>query len=179
MSRIRHRAAIAGSSGLVIVAPTSGPNAGRAQGPPSRPIEEDPMRRIGIALTTALLGSIVAAGTVAAGGPPGVGFYVDGHLYRTVGTPTDFSGTGAPAHSYDRIFVLGGDLTNVAEAKPGDRDFNGGRWMVTPVDWKAVTPTQVTDADELIAMEAEGLIAFGDPVKYFECPVIPLPGNER
>jgi len=116
--------------------------------------------------------------------PPGVGFYVDGHLYRTVVTPTDFSGTGAPAHSYDRIFVLGpnpagGDFMNVAEAKPGDRDFNGGRWMVTPVDWRSMTPTQVTNADLLIAWEEQGLIAFGAPVKYFECPVIPLPGNQR
>ena len=137
------------------------------------------MRRIGIAVTTALLGAAVAVGTVSAGGPPGVGFYVDDHLYRTVGTPTDFSGTGAPAHSYDRIFALGNGLTNVAEAKPGDRDFNGGRWMVVPVDWQSVTPTQVTDADVLIALEEAGLIAFGDPVKYFECPVIPLPGNQR
>ena len=44
---------------------------------------------------------------------------------------------GAPAHSYDRIYVLGDGLINVAEAKPGDRDYNGGRWMVLPVTWAA------------------------------------------
>jgi hypothetical protein len=137
------------------------------------------MRRLGLALSGALLISAVAVGTTAAGGPPHVGFYVDGALYRTIGTPTDFSGTGAPAHSFDRIFALGEGLTNVAEAKPGDRDFNGGRWMVIPVDWAGYTPTQLTSADDLIALEAAGMISFGDPVKYFECPVIPLPGNQR
>ena len=75
------------------------------------------MRRLTTAIVGAALASALAVGTVAAGGPPHVGFYVDGAPYRTIGTPTDFSGTGAPAHSYDRIFVLGGDLMNVAEAK--------------------------------------------------------------
>ncbi len=137
------------------------------------------MRRLASALAGAALASALAVGTVAAGGPPSVGFYVDGTLYRTVGTPTDFSGTGAPAHSFDRIFALGNGLTNVAEAEPGDRDFNGGRWMVIPVEWNGTTPSQLTSADDLIALEAAGDISFGDPVKYFECPVIPLPGNQR
>jgi hypothetical protein len=86
-------------------------------------------RLTGAAAAAALLVSI-AASAVAAGGPPSLAFYVDGVRYRTVGTPTDFGGTGAPAHSYDRIYVLGDGLVNVAEAKPGDRDYNGGRWMV-------------------------------------------------
>lgn len=137
------------------------------------------MRRLASALTGAALASALAVGTVAAGGPPGVGFYVDGAPYRTVGTPTDFSGTGAPDHSYDRIFLLGGDLMPVAESKPGDRDYNGGRWMVIPVEWNGTTPSQVTSADDLIALEATGSISFGAPVKYFECPVIPLPGYQR
>ena len=42
-----------------------------------------------------------------------------------------------PGHSFDRIYVLGDGLLNVAEAKPGDRDYNGGRWMVLPVTWAA------------------------------------------
>jgi hypothetical protein len=137
------------------------------------------MRRLTSALIGAALASTLAVGTVAAGGPPHVGFYVDGDQYRTIGTPTDFSGTGAPAHAFDRIFVLGGDLMPVAEAKPGDRDYNGGRWMVIPVEWHATPPSQVTSADDLFALEAAGSISFGDPVKYFECPVIPLPGNQR
>jgi hypothetical protein len=115
----------------------------------------------------------VAATTVAAGGPPSLGFYVDGVRYRTVGTPTDFSSTGAPASSFDRIYALGAGLANVAEAKPGDRDFNGGRWMVFPVTWN-VTPYQLTSAEAVWAAANAGDLSIATaPVRLFECPVIP------
>ena len=129
----------------------------------------------GLAAATMLLS--VAATSVAAGGPPSIAFYVDGAQYRTVGTPTDFSGTGAPASTFDRIYVLGGDLVNVAEAKPGDRDFNGGRWMGLPLTWH-VTPVQLTSAEQVEAMAANGSLSIADaPVKWFECPVIPVGGR--
>ncbi len=118
----------------------------------------------------------LAVGPVAAGGPPQPAFYVDGVIYRTVGTPTDFSGTGAPAHSFDTIYALGGSLRNVAEAKPGDRDYNGGRWMVTPVEWH-VTPVQLTSAEQVQAYEDAGMLTILAPVKWFECPVIPMGGR--
>jgi hypothetical protein len=57
-------------------------------------------------------------------------FWVDGELYRTVATPTDLADTGAPASTYDAIYSFAGNQRNVAEAKPGDPDFNGGRWQV-------------------------------------------------
>lgn len=135
-------------------------------------------RVIGAAAAAALLHSI-AASAVAAGGPPQIGFYVDGATYRTVGTPTDFSRTRAPAHSFDRIFVLGDGLLNVAEAKPGDRDYNGGRWMVLPVTWAAgATPVQLTSAEQVEAYAAAGMLTIaGSPVNLFECPVIPVGGR--
>ena len=135
------------------------------------------MRRIASLLASlGLLLSIAAAPTLA-GGPPSVGFYVDDALYRTVGTPTDFSGTGAPAHSFDRIYALGDGLTNVAEAKPGDRDFNGGRWMVLPITWH-VDPVQLTSAEQVEAYADAGWLTIGaTPLRMFECPVIPLRGN--
>lgn len=103
-------------------------------------------RRLAAAATSAALLLSVAASTVAAGGPPSLAFYVDDVRYRTVGTPTDFTNTGAPDFTYDRIYALGSGLINVAEAKPGDRDFNGGRWAVYPVRWAAgVAPVQFTN----------------------------------
>jgi hypothetical protein len=130
------------------------------------------------AASTALILALTAA-TAVAGGPPQIGFYVDGELYRTVGTPTDFSGTGAPARSFDAIYVLGDGLRNVAEAKPGDRDYNGGRWMVLPVTWAAgTTPVQLVSAEQVEAYAAAGMLTIAAaPVKLFECPVIPLPGR--
>jgi hypothetical protein len=72
---------------------------------------------------------------------------------------------------------------NVAEAKPGDRDFNGGRWMVLEVLWAdGVTPVQFTsDADLLAAAAAPDPILSINPlpVKQFVCPVIKLPGHQR
>lgn len=135
------------------------------------------MRRLISSLVAALLLAGVTSTAVLAGGPPGVGFYVDGQLYRTVGTPTDFSGTGAPADTYDRIFALGDGLRNVAEAKPGDRDFNGGRWMVLPITWN-VAPYQLTSAEAVFAAELAGDLSIGDePVRQFLCPVIKVQPN--
>jgi hypothetical protein len=119
----------------------------------------------------------LAAGTASAGGPPSLSFYVDGTRYRTVGTPTDFTGTGAPADSFEMIYALGPGLVNVAEAGPGQPEFRGGRWMVLPVTWNT-TPVQLTSNEQVEAYAANGWITIGTtPVKEFECPVIRVPAS--
>jgi hypothetical protein len=130
------------------------------------------MRRFVSLLATLGLLATLAASPVAAGGPPSLSFYVDGAQFRTIGTPTDLSNTGAPAHSFDRIYALGGDLANVAEAQPGDQDYNGGRWMVLAVTWNT-TPVQLTSAEQVLAYAEAGLLTIGTtPVQLFVCPVI-------
>lgn len=114
---------------------------------------------------------------VAAGGPPALSFYVDDVRYRTIGTPTDFSGSGAPVHSYDAIYALGDGLINVAEAAPGQPGFNGGRWMVLPITWH-VAPVQLTSNEAVEWYDANGWITIGaTPIAQFECPVIPVGGK--
>jgi hypothetical protein len=155
---------------------------------PGRPAGDDEMparkedlmiRRLAAIATAATFVLTLSVSSVSAGGPPSLAFYVDGTRYRTVGTPTDFSHTGAPAASYDRIYVLGSGLANVAEAKPGDRDYNGGRWMVLPVTWAAgVTPVQLMSAEDVEAYADAGMLTIASsPVKLFECPVIPVGGR--
>ncbi len=136
-----------------------------------------PVRRlIAAASAVGLMASIGASG-VLAGGPPSLGFYVDDIRYRTVGTPTDFFGTGAPESTYDRIFNLGTGI-NVAEAKPGDRDFNGGRWLVYTVTWN-VTPVQYTNVEDIYAAAERGdLVIDPEPVRAFFCNVAPVPGSK-
>lgn len=146
-----------------------------------------------LATTIAAAGLAPAAGLAAAagngngaGGVTGPAFYVDGELYRTVGTPTDFSGTGAPAHSFDTIYAIAGQ-PNVATAAPGDDGYNGGRWQVQPVaiaDYDAaiavadVNGSGDIDSDEEIAVAvAAGLAEVGGVVRSFLCPVIPQPGR--
>lgn len=132
-------------------------------------------RRLAAAATAGALLVSVAASTVAAGGPPSLAFYVDDVRYRTVGTPTDFANTGAPSFTYDKIYALGSGLINVAEAKPGDTDFNGGRWMVLPISWSAgVTPVQLTNAEDVEAWADAGYLSIATtPARQFLCPVIP------
>ena len=135
------------------------------------------MRRL-VALVGALgLVASLSVGTASAGGPPALSFYVDGVRYRTVGTPTDFTGTGAPASSFEEIYALGPGLINVAEAAPGQPGFRGGRWMVLPVTWNTA-PVQLTSNEQVAWYAANGWITIGTtPVKEFECPVIRVPGN--
>ena len=142
------------------------------------------MRKLITAAATSIAALALSVSAVAAGGPPQPGIYVHDVLYRTVGTPTDFSNTGAPAHSFDTIYLLddgtnpdAAGLASVATAAPGDKDFNGGRWMVYGITWIG-TPTQLTDEQEVLdAATAGELNISAMPVKYFECPVIPMRGN--
>lgn len=150
--------------------------------------------RTRFAAPTAAVGGVlmaVAAGvTPASAGVTGPAFYVGGQVYRTVGTPTDLSGTGAPAHAWDVIYNFGGAQMNVATAAPGDRDYNGGRWMVHALEFPHGYPAAVASGDlnhngvidsdsELMAAMASGHAVDAGVVKAFVCPVIPLPGSRH
>ena len=134
----------------------------------------------------ALGGSALASANGAGGVSPVGAFYVDGELYRTVGTPTDLSHTKAPDHSFDTIYDIS-EQTNVAEAKPGDRDYNGGRWRVHHVsfaDYAAAVAAHDTNgsgnfdsAEEVEAAIASGMAIDEGVVASFVCPVIPAPGG--
>ena len=134
--------------------------------------------------------ALVTAGTALAGGSGGVtgpAFYVNGVLYRTVNTPTDLTHTGAPAHSFDTIYALTGQL-NVATAAPGDPGYNGGRWMVHGIayntSWAATVAAHDTNGSGDLDSAAEVQAALADAgaggatdtgvVKEFVCPVIKL-----
>jgi hypothetical protein len=137
-----------------------------------------------LAAATLLVGSASVAGAAGAGGVGGPAFYVDGTLYRTVGTPTDLSGTGAPAKSFDTIYEFFGFQTNVATAAPGDAGYNGGRWMVHGLEfdnYKAAVATFDTngsgnlDSDEEVVAAISGGAAMDiGIVKSFVCPVIKI-----
>ncbi|HEY5986546.1 MAG TPA: hypothetical protein VIV12_09235 [Streptosporangiaceae bacterium] len=136
-------------------------------------------------ILTLAVAVLVLPATIARAGVSGPAFYVDGALYRTVGTPTDLSGTGAPAHSFDLIYEFFGLQPNVATAAPGDPGYNGGRWAVhglrfgdyqAAVDGYDSNGSGDLDSDEEVAAALVGGAATDlGVIKSFECPVIPLP----
>ena len=139
-----------------------------------------------LALAIAVTGLLAATASAGVTGPA---FYVDGQTYRTVNTPTDLSGTGAPAHSFDTIYDFGGNQLNVATAAPGDRGYNGGRWMVHALAFPSgyaaalaagdVNDSGAIDSDEELAIAmAAGTATDTGVVKQFVCPVIKLPRNK-
>lgn len=126
--------------------------------------------------------------TAYASGVSGPAIYVDHVLYRTVATPTDLSGTGAPAQSWDTIYNFFGAQPSVATAAPGDPGFNGGRWQVhkvsTPQGYAAALAAGDLDADgvldsatEVQAAMASGTLVDDGIVKYFVCTLNKVPGQ--
>jgi hypothetical protein len=140
------------------------------------------------AAAAAFAGGLAAAVPASAAGVSGPAFYVDHVPYRTVATPTDLSGTGAPAQSFDTIYNFFGTQPSVATAAPGDTDYNGGRWQVHKVSltgsYAAALASGDLDHDGVLDSDAEvyAAIAAGDlvdegVVRYFVCTVNPVPAS--
>jgi hypothetical protein len=153
------------------------------------------MRSIARLSTLAALVAVVvpvAAQAAGAGGVTGPAFYVDGELYRTVGTPTDLSNTGAPDASFDTIYAFGGEQPNVAEAGPGQPGYNGGRWLVRPLAFNSSYADTVAahdsntsgdldsneEVEAALADSGSGGATLGAVVQRFECPVIKQPASQ-
>ena len=140
------------------------------------------------ALITAAGAAMAFGPTASAGGVSGPAIYVDHVLYRTVATPTELSGTGAPAHSWDTIYNFFGAQPSVATAAPGDRGYNGGRWLVhkvsTPDGYAAALAAGDIDgngvldsADEIDAALTSGALVDDGIVKYFVCTLNKVPAR--
>jgi hypothetical protein len=140
------------------------------------------------ALATGVALSVGTTGGAFAAGVSGPAIYVNHVLYRTVATPTDLSGTGAPAQSWDTIYNFNGAQPSVATAAPGDPGFNGGRWQVHSVTFPrgyaaALTAGDlngngVLDAtDEVQAALASGHAVDNGIVRYFVCTLNKVPAG--
>lgn len=153
----------------------------------TRPTETtDPTRRRFLRTTGLLAGAVALGGfgpgsaVADASNAPGLPgrIYADDRLFATKDATDLPPPRGNNHHSFDVIYAFDGsahqDQFPVAEAAPGERDFNGGRWAVTLVEW-TTTPSLVTndeDVQDLIMSGDLNVIAEG--ARYFECPVVPL-----
>lgn len=125
-------------------------------------------------LAIVLLIAGLAVWTSAGNGPPTPdAIWADGVLYATVATPSHL-----PAHGpKDGLFVIP-DLAGqrpVSESKPGDRDYNGGRWQVYLVDVVNANniPHELTSWEEVQSYISSGDLAMAGMGPSFVCPLIP------
>jgi hypothetical protein len=120
----------------------------------------------------ALCGLAIAA--IAGAGPPAIdAIWADGYLFRTVDTGNSLPDKGPK----DGIFVfpaLPGQRA-VAEAKPGDRDYNGGRWQVYVINVldEGAVDHEFTSWEEVQQYISEDVLEIGGMGPTFVCPMIP------
>ena len=151
------------------------------------------IRRFAILALVAAMVTVMAAPAFANPGKPNFmpGVYADGEAWGTKAT------TGLPApnahnlQSFDKLFVItnsnnmDGQLP-VAEAAPGNRNYNGGRWFTHTVEWTQAgfdhhgTVPVLMDYDEVMLHYTLGHLTItegsfeGGPPAYFQCPLLPV-----
>lgn len=142
------------------------------------------MKRIVIALSVALTVLALVAIPVHAKSIPNA-IWCDGELFGVTLTPKDLPMKGP----FDALYNFGGSglsgQRSVSESKPGDRDYNGGRWVVLPVtftelglsihdpDGDGAVNFELTSDAQILQHQALGHLTIGDPVRYFVCPLHP------
>ena len=110
------------------------------------------------------------------GGPnPRPQTWVDCELFNGVVTPATFNPESDP---FDELYTGGENgfkdgAPLISESKPGDQDYNGGRWHRN--DLKAgVNPNKYANACKVEDLD---LSDFNSTDIYFECPLLPRRGN--
>ena len=98
--------------------------------------------------------------------------WADCELFGTIGTPATFKpGSGKFDELYTGAFKDG--VGAISESRPGDMDFNGGRWHVNVLK-DGVPLDKYTSA---CSVEELDLDDFMGTTTYFECPLLPRRGN--
>ena len=105
--------------------------------------------------------------------------WVDGELFDGVVTPATFDPASTP---FDELYAggngfkkngLGERVPLISESKPGDQDYNGGRWHMNVLRGD-VDPDKYEDAT---SVEDLDLADFDSMDRYFECPLLPRRGR--
>ncbi len=98
----------------------------------------------------------------------------DDILFNTVGTPAAFSPASGNFDELYNVGLVGGAFKDgigaISEAKPGDQDYNGGRWHVNVLKAN-IDPDKYDDASHVDDLD---LSDFESTSVYFECPLLPM-----
>ena len=98
----------------------------------------------------------------------------DCELFGSVVTNTSFKPENG---NFDELYAGGNGFKDgvglISDSKPGDQDFNGGRWHMNVLK-EGVDPDKYMDA---CSVEDLDLNDFESTDNYFECPMLPLRGK--
>ena len=129
-----------------------------------------------IAYTQRISDAVISALTVdlAAKNLPRPALWADEELFVSVVTPATFKPGNGPfdeLYAGDNGFLDGVPL--ISDSKPGDQDFNGGRWHLNVLK-SDVDPDKYSAADSVEDLDLNDFMSTTD---YFECPVRPRRGR--
>ena len=116
-------------------------------------------------------------------GPPAFApaIYADGAVWGTKAVALLRAPNGHNDQSFDALYVVTNGVVGqlpVAEAGPGNPDYNGGRWFTHTITWKmGATRVALTSYQDIQTHAAELMITSGSPMggppPYFVCPLLP------
>src|SRR3990172_3025166 len=102
--------------------------------------------------------------------PPRPDSWADGELFAGVVTPATFSPSSG---NFDELYMCPGGFKDgvslISESKPGDQDYNGGRWHLN-------VGTNCGAYGTADSVEDLDLGDFASTSMYFECPLLPRRG---
>jgi len=114
------------------------------------------------------------AASNARGPRPRPSSWADCERFAGVVTPATFDPASG---NFDELYMGGngfkGDVPLISESKPGDQDYNGGRWHANLLKM-GVDPDKYEDA---CSVEDLDLDDFMSTSNYFECPLLPRRGK--
>ncbi|MCZ6653101.1 MAG: hypothetical protein O7D91_08735 [Planctomycetota bacterium] len=137
------------------------------------------MYKLKIGLTSAMIAVVLLAGIqilqAQGGGPlPRPQTWVDCELFNGIVTPAMFDPESDP---FDELYAGGNGFLDgaplISEAKPGDQDYNGGRWHKNILK-EEVEPDKYAHACSVEDLDLNDFVSTED---YFECPLLPRRGR--
>lgn len=136
---------------------------------------------------SALLGAVSSTASADKAAKVENAIWANDTIYGTVLTDTSFKnprpGNTDVLYNFGMSGLMG--QRAVADAAPGDTDYNGGRWSVKIVTFTAQGMAahdpdgdgkvnfELDNADDVVAHEALGHLTIMDTDVSFECPLIP------
>jgi hypothetical protein len=98
--------------------------------------------------------------------------WADDQLYNSVVTKATFK---ASSGKFDQLYAAGpgksfkDGIGLISESKPGDKDYNGGRWHLNVLKAN-VLQTKYENASSVEELDINDFMSTDD---YFECPLLP------